>query len=819
MARQENLEEISRLKRVLMEDLEAERRVSGFTAHLPGSRRSTLTKTRWSFIDLAPFYLPDPAKVNPECRRDILALYTAIIHLDQLIKNGTLWPLKLVDSWGKSADGVLVGNLKIIGFLNECVNIEVQPESLSLDPDLQDLDSTLEGRPQHHPLNTFDGPQRGSLFSQGRPPHLQGRPPPLQSRPPHTAGFNNEDIVLNANFRGQYCVLNFRENASSDVTYTSSRQQRYQETEPAMPSISTRLPLSLAALFYYSTCIPSTCTSTELKTSVEAAVGGTELQLDEVDCQVDSPHHHLGTPEIVGSVLFSIMGVVLLAATVLDLWTSSPNRTPLKEGRLRYLLVFSVTHNLQKLFLLETHPSPHVISCLHGVRFLSITWVVMGHQYLYSAQAAQNPLDIVQMSKAVGFQIIGNGDLSVDTFFFMSGLLVSLGVLRQYSTTGRFNAPLYYIHRVIRLLPPIAVTVALMATLSGLVVGGPLSRQYTTYYLKGCRHSWWMDLTFSSNFIFPHLAEMGKTDEGSTCLPHCWFVAVDMQLYLVTPLVLLPLLFRPKHGLVWVWAWMGVSVVVPAIIVGVYNVWPASLLLMDDVEASLEYNYKVYLTPWCRAGPYMVGILTGYLLHRGRETPSLTRLQWWQVAAGWAAAVAVALAVLLGIERYNFVGTTTTVPQMSLTEAVLYGGAHRAAWAAAVSWMVVACHWGYGGPVDWLLSHPSWQPLSRLTYCIYLTSLPIQFMFLYSIPQPTYYSHITKIMETCGVMLGVSLVAVVITLLSESPILRLEKLLLQPSRPTNKRENTSGPKAEDKVDLQDVMVDAEGVKQDVEDVK
>ncbi|KAG7163901.1 Nose resistant to fluoxetine protein 6-like 7 [Homarus americanus] len=674
MARQENLEEISRLKRVLMEDLEAERRVSGFTAHLPGSRRSTLTKTRWSFIDLAPFYLPDPAKVNPECRRDILALYTAIIHLDQLIKNGTLWPLKLVDSWGKSADGVLVGNLKIIGFLNECVNIEVQPESLSLDPDLQDLDSTLEGRPQHHPLNTFDGPQRG-------------------------------------------------ENASSDVTYTSSRQQRYQETEPAMPSISTRLPLSLAALFYYSTCIPSTCTSTELK-------------------------------------------------------------------HIQFLS--------QSASCLEANSRDQPMSVRFTCRFLSITWVVMGHQYLYSAQAAQNPLDIVQMSKAVGFQIIGNGDLSVDTFFFMSGLLVSLGVLRQYSTTGRFNAPLYYIHRVIRLLPPIAVTVALMATLSGLVVGGPLSRQYTTYYLKGCRHSWWMDLTFSSNFIFPHLAEMGKTDEGSTCLPHCWFVAVDMQLYLVTPLVLLPLLFRPKHG-----KCQGCQVSASGV----------------SVEASLEYNYKVYLTPWCRAGPYMVGILTGYLLHRGRETPSLTRLQWWQVAAGWAAAVAVALAVLLGIERYNFVGTTTTVPQMSLTEAVLYGGAHRAAWAAAVSWMVVACHWGYGGPVDWLLSHPSWQPLSRLTYCIYLTSLPIQFMFLYSIPQPTYYSHITKIMETCGVMLGVSLVAVVITLLSESPILRLEKLLLQPSRPTNKRENTSGPKAEDKVDLQDVMVDAEGVKQDVEDVK
>ena len=42
-------------------------------------------------------------------------------------------------------------------------------------------------------------------------------------------------------------------------------------------------------------------------------------------------------------------------------------------------------------------------------------------------------------------------DLSVDTFFFMSGLLVAYGVLREAErTNGRVNWILYYVHRFLR---------------------------------------------------------------------------------------------------------------------------------------------------------------------------------------------------------------------------------------------------------------------------------------------------------------------------------------------------------------------------------
>ena len=52
-------------------------------------------------------------------------------------------------------------------------------------------------------------------------------------------------------------------------------------------------------------------------------------------------------------------------------------------------------------------------------------------------------------------------------------------------------------------------------------------------------------------------------------------------------------------------------------------------------------------------------------------------------------------AVVYGLKDYNTLSQNPHeyVPAIS----ILYGGFHRLAWGVAVSWMVYACHMGYGG--------------------------------------------------------------------------------------------------------------------------
>lgn len=58
------------------------------------------------------------------------------------------------------------------------------------------------------------------------------------------------------------------------------------------------------------------------------------------------------------------------------------------------------------------------------------------------------------------------------------------------------------------------------------------------------------------------------------------------------------------------------------------------------------------------------------------------------------------------------------------TESGIYTGGTRISWSVFLCLVIYACVKGYGGPVNWFLSLPLWQPLARLTYAIYLIHLP-----------------------------------------------------------------------------------------------
>lgn len=54
------------------------------------------------------------------------------------------------------------------------------------------------------------------------------------------------------------------------------------------------------------------------------------------------------------------------------------------------------------------------------------------------------------------------------------------------------------------------------------------------------------------------------------------------------------------------------------------------------------------------------------------------------------------------------------------------------------------------GMVNGFLSHPSWQPLSRLTYTIYLLSVQMQYAVYCSTRTGYYFTHLNKV-QYCGV--------------------------------------------------------------------
>lgn len=73
-------------------------------------------------------------------------------------------------------------------------------------------------------------------------------------------------------------------------------------------------------------------------------------------------------------------------------------------------------------------------------------------------------------------------------------------------------------------------------------------------------------------------------------------------------------------------------------------------------------------------------------------------------------------------------------------ESAIYTPSSRIVWSLILCLVIYACVKGYGGPVNWFLSLKLWQPLSRLTYAIYLVHMPIMLMNSASTHRPLYFS-------------------------------------------------------------------------------
>ncbi|XP_066267362.1 nose resistant to fluoxetine protein 6-like [Branchiostoma lanceolatum] len=139
---------------------------------------------------------------------------------------------------------------------------------------------------------------------------------------------------------------------------------------------------------------------------------------------------------------------------------------------------------------------------------------------------------------------------------------------------------------------------------------------------------------------------------------------------------------------------------------------------------------------------------------------------------GWLVAATSALAVVYSLYGMDH-GTT---PQTE-SENVLYITVHRTVWAMALGWVVVACHHGYGGVVDTILSWDAWVPLSRLTYCAYLIHTLVWYAVYFSREVPIHYSTFTMIYFFLGhVTLSYGL-AFLVSVAVEAPLMGLEKVI------------------------------------------
>ncbi|XP_076093222.1 O-acyltransferase like protein-like [Mytilus galloprovincialis] len=430
-----------------------------------------------------------------------------------------------------------------------------------------------------------------------------------------------------------------------------------------------------------------------------------------------------------------------------------PSTTQYKPGFLgKLLLSFSVYTNGAKI--LSTNQGSGTLTAVNGIRFISMSWVILGHTYAFGLLSVGNIGTLYgELLKRKTFMAISNAEVSVDTFFALSGTLLTYVVLNQMKKQkGKLNWFMFYFHRFWRLTPPYMLIMMVQICISKYLGSGPM--WITNGFEKNyCKDTWWWNLLYINNF---------KT-AGEECFGHAWYLANDMQFYVISPPILLALYHSKIAGtIVTLVIWLGTAAATG------YTSVHKDLRVNPFSEG--DYFDSYYQMPYCRIGPYLVGMYTGYILY---TTKCKCKINKFVNITIWAVFAASALAVLYGI--YDDINGD----QLSTGVAALYNVLHKTVWGAAVCWVIFACATGNGGFVNTILSWKGFVPLSRLTYCAYLIHPLVMYFYYKSRKQLLFWDDHEVIYEFfahLGMAYGVAFVA---SLVFESPMMGLEKVVFR----------------------------------------
>ncbi|MCJ1656777.1 acyltransferase family protein [Staphylococcus sp. NRL 16/872] len=134
-------------------------------------------------------------------------------------------------------------------------------------------------------------------------------------------------------------------------------------------------------------------------------------------------------------------------------------------------------------------------------------------------------------------QWLKGGFLGVDTFFVISGYLITSLLLKEYEENGIINLKRFWIRRIKRLLP---------AVLALLIVIGLATLIFEPQQIVRVKHDMFAALFYVSNWWY--IAKDVNYFEQFSFMPlkHLWSLAIEEQFYLFFPFVLVILLLTIK---------------------------------------------------------------------------------------------------------------------------------------------------------------------------------------------------------------------------------------------------------------------------------
>ncbi|CAG9835423.1 unnamed protein product [Diabrotica balteata] len=501
-------------------------------------------------------------------------------------------------------------------------------------------------------------------------------------------------------------------------------------------------------------CLPSNCSDSD------AGYLMNQLQHPNTTvryfvCQTEEEvYEPLDSNAYLGISILAVIGVIVILATLYDMYWQNYKQ---KNGA-RGLVAFSIYTNGKKLF--QTSNRVSSLDCLDGIRVMSMIWVMAFHVYVkYIASYIFNSKESIQITGSILGTLFATGHLACDALFLIGGTLVTYvyfsktkdGDLTSYTIIK------HYLHRYIRLTPALIGVIIVTATLLKYTGSGPKWPLINSVSQEGCQKYWWSTILYIHNEMYL----------DNMCIAHTWYLSVDTQLYLLSPLIFYML---KKHT----------KLTVVCLVLGILASTAVTFVrgYRDDMPEVTNRYYQntpiiflmfyYYLSTESRATPWLMGTILGYFLTRPRfilkPLPRILLIPTWIIC--------FAVLLLCGLGNHPFFREE----EYSRLENALFSSLVRPAFALAVGWVIWACATNHAGIINRILSWSVFQFINKFIYSMYLIHPIFLDVLAYSQKSVIVFSIFNMIYWFWGVFMLMLSASFVWVLVFEIPPVILERL-------------------------------------------
>lgn len=376
----------------------------------------------------------------------------------------------------------------------------------------------------------------------------------------------------------------------------------------------------------------------------------------------------------------------------------------------------SIITNAGNFFRISESQLKNDILCINGIRSITMLWVVTAHTLMYndwSAFARTREIEIAL--KSILIQPVFNGTYVVDSFFLMSGLLSAYTTFRHSrGAIDKFSSFGFIITRWLRLTPQL-VLVSMMHIILPTLSHGPHWYPIVGEFSENCIRNWWVNVL--------HLQAFYRQEE--MCNFVTWWISIDyFYHFMALAIIWIILLIGHRAGS------LSLTMVLLSQ-VGFEALRHYQLELPPNVLSTIpqsgamwsEMILGFFWTPYAHAVPFFFGFYSGYLMAL-RRSSLLKLFNFKRAIWGWT----ISISCLLSTSMATFPWVTGAIGYTRLISTIFWVLA-PIIWSGSICWIIIACHHGYGGIINTILSNRAFIIGAKASYLIYLSHFLVIFVF------------------------------------------------------------------------------------------